>query len=120
MKRLPTIFFTACALFFACSPGDRIAGSKGGSETTNGITACVYRPDGVPAAGSIVRLRRSDYVSRTDALSTMAPDRSDAATDDQGRFSIATIEPGAYCIEVKVKFYRAIEQKRRRFYESNC
>lgn len=101
--RLP---LALCALLFACSPGERIAGSKGGSETTNGVTACIHRGDGTPAAGSIVRLRRADYVRRPAALVKTAVtvaavvDSSDIATDSQGRFFITNITPGNYRIEV--------------------
>jgi hypothetical protein len=92
-------------LLLTCSPGDRIAGAKGGSETTNGVTACIYHDGGAPAVGSIVHLRSADYVSRSDALVTSSThltsrDNVDVLTDSQGRFTIADIVPGDYYIEI--------------------
>ncbi|MBN1307212.1 MAG: DUF2341 domain-containing protein [Chitinispirillaceae bacterium] len=100
MRRLRTPFLTLLALGIACSLGDRIAGSKGGSETTNGVTACIHHLDGTPAAGSVVRLRRADYIREPAALFKTTLNSADMITDPQGRFSIANIEPGDYCIEV--------------------
>ncbi len=90
----------AAALLLACSAGDRIASSKGGSETTNGIMASIHHSDGTPAAGSRIRLRRTDYVSRPPALARKAVDSSDFVTDQQGRFFITGIIPGEYCVEI--------------------
>ncbi len=100
MKRLFAVSVAAFGVFLACSPGERIAGSKGGSETTNGVTACVYRSDGAPAAGSIVRLRPADYLSPPPATGNASPESADVPTDARGRFTVAGMRPGAYCIEV--------------------
>jgi Concanavalin A-like lectin/glucanases superfamily/Domain of unknown function (DUF2341) len=86
-------------LLLSCS-GDRIAGSKGGSETTNGITACIRLSDGTPAAGSIVRLRRADFVSRPAVLAKSKLSSADIVTDSKGVFTIRDIDPGKYSIEV--------------------
>lgn len=83
----------------SCS-GDRIAGSKGGSETTNGITACIKSSDGTPAAGCIVRLRRADFVSRPAVLAKPNLNSADIITDSKGVFTIKDIDPGIYSIEV--------------------
>jgi hypothetical protein len=99
MRLLCLIFYAAFAIFFACSSGVGIAG-RGGSETTNGVTARVYHRDGAPATGGIVRLRRADYVSRPAAFVKKAKDASDVVIDLNGRFTIVKIDPGAYCIEV--------------------
>ena len=86
--------------FFACSID--IAGSKGGSETTNGVVACIVNSNGVPAAGSTVRLRRADYISESAALAKKVKysDSTDFVTNDSGKFFIPNIMPGSYCIEV--------------------
>jgi hypothetical protein len=86
-------------LLLSCS-GDRIAGGKGGSETTNGITACIRLSDGTPAAGSTVRLRRTDFVSRPAALSKTKLNSADIVTDSNGIFTINDIDTGMYSIEV--------------------
>jgi hypothetical protein len=107
MKRLLlAVPAAASAILLACSPGDRMAGTKGGSETTNGVIACIRRSDGSPAAGAAVRLRRADYLSRPGLtmgkIAGVASkfDSSDIVTDPQGVFWIAGIDPGSYCIEV--------------------
>jgi regulation of enolase protein 1 (concanavalin A-like superfamily) len=78
----------------------QVADATGGSETTNGITACAIRADGTPAAGAIVRLRRSDWVTQLPALAKSAFYGADALTDSNGRFEITGIDPGSYRIEV--------------------
>jgi len=95
-----SLLVTVLLLLLGCIPGDRIAGSKGGSETTNGITACIRHGDGTPAQGSIVRLRKSDYVSRPASLAKTLADSLDVLTDREGRFMLRGIQPGSYCIEV--------------------
>jgi hypothetical protein len=38
------------SVLLMCTTGGDIAGSKGGSETTNGISASIHHDDGTPAA----------------------------------------------------------------------
>lgn len=97
LVHLPTI---VALLLLACSSGGDLAGSKGGSETTNGITACIVRGDGTPAAGVIARLRRSDFVSTPARLGKSTLNSADIVTDMQGRFIIKDIDPGSYRIEI--------------------
>jgi hypothetical protein len=78
----------------------QVADATGGSETTNGITACAIRADGTPAAGAIVRLRRSDWVTQPPALAKTAIYGADALTDSNGRFEMRGVNPGIYRIEV--------------------
>lgn len=87
------------ALFFFCSSGE-IAGTKGGSETTNGVTACIVNTDGTPAAGSIVRLRLAEYISSqlSEPKSLLS---TDIFTDSKGTFAFKNIKPGNYFIEVQ-------------------
>ena len=100
MKPLLFAALAAFGLYLSCSSGEKIAGSKGGSETTNGVTACVFRGDGTPASGSVVHLRRTDYVSLPAVPFKKTLESADALTDAHGRFLILGIDPGAYCIEV--------------------
>ncbi len=51
----------ATALFFACT-SDRIAGGTT-TETTNGLRAGIYLPDGTPVTGARVVLRPDAYIS---------------------------------------------------------
>jgi len=99
VRHFYTVFFILIANLLSCST-DRIAGSIGGSETTNGVTACIYREDGTPASNSVVRLRRADYISQSASFVKKIPDRIDMLTDTHGRFAIMNIAPGDYCIEV--------------------
>ncbi len=71
-----------------------------GSETTNGVTACVVRADGSPAAHAEVRLRPGDYLSPAAASAKPAIFTADAWTDDSGRFEITGIDAGAFRIEI--------------------
>ena len=87
-------------LLFGCTSGDRLAGSKGGSETTNGITAAIHLGTGVPASGSSVRLRSADYVSAIGMLEKATVDSTDITTDAEGKFFIRNIVPGSYSVEV--------------------
>jgi hypothetical protein len=95
---------TICVAAFAiigisCSEYTRVAGW--GSETTNGVTASIYKSDGSPAVGAIVRLRRSDYVTLPPtSLTKLAIYGADALTDAEGHFEIMGIDPGSYSIEV--------------------
>lgn len=98
MKHLLIAFPVFLALVSACSIGD-IAGSKGGSETTNGICARVLNSDGTPAAGSLVRLRQADYIS-SPALAKQTIKSKEIHTDSLGRFLITGIDHGDYCVEV--------------------
>jgi hypothetical protein len=106
-------FFTAAAcatlaFLFACTGGDRLAGSKGGSETTNSLVACITHRDGTPAAGSVVRLRKTDYLSQPGMLAKRAASVTDTVfktiadtlVDTSGRFEISSIAPGSYCVEI--------------------
>jgi len=79
----------------------------GGSTTTdNAIVAAEIRnPDGSPAIKAIVRLRPADYLSSTKHLvpvkrSAVALTKMDTETDSEGSFSIDSLEPGSYFIEV--------------------
>jgi hypothetical protein len=92
---LSALFVARCTM-----DSDTIAGSKGGSETTNGVTASVVLPDGRPAAGVRVRLRSSDYTVSVIDPGRRANAAIDTVTDSSGTFFIDSIEPGSYRIEV--------------------
>ena len=93
--------FLCLLVGLACTPG--VGPLSGGtSETTNGVSATVHNPNGTPAAGAAVRLRRSDYVTPVSMSerNKSAVVSSDALTDNNGRFEIRRIDPGSYLIEV--------------------
>jgi len=84
----------------SCSRSTQVAGW--GSETTNGVTAAVVRQDGTPAAGAVVRVRKSDFVTQPPAdLAKTSIYSADALTDELGRFEIKGIDPGSYSVEVR-------------------
>jgi hypothetical protein len=70
-----------------------------GSETTNGVAACVVHTDGSPAVGAIVRVHRSDYLT-PGTLAKPAASDTNALTDANGRFKIMGIDSGAFHIEI--------------------
>jgi len=76
--------------------------TAGGSTTSDNakVMATVYNTKGSPAAGAVVRLRRSDYVSQSAGLAKQAVSTADTLTDAQGRFEFKGIDSGAYRIEV--------------------
>ncbi len=78
-----------------------MAGSKGGSETTNGVTACILHSNGAPASGCVVHLRPADYISKSTVTESMLIFKTDTLTDSEGRFTINGLSPGTYCIEVQ-------------------
>lgn len=79
-----------------------VAGGSGG-ETTNGITACIVDTNGVPVKGAVVRLRRSDYVTRPPSLGKSSTYGADILTDSLGRFALYDIDMGHYRLEVTAK-----------------
>jgi len=99
-RALHVLGMAAIALIMACSSGPSGMAGGGSVEVPNGVTACVIRTDGTPAAGAMVRLRRSDYVAQLPALAKTAMYGADALTDSNGRFKITGIDPGSYRIEV--------------------
>jgi len=93
--KAPALILTLLLLALSCT-----FDSIGGSETTNGVMARIVYPDGTPAAGSAVRLRRADYVSDISVLSKKSKGFADMITDSQGRFIIDEIDTGDYCVEI--------------------
>jgi len=93
------LIVTGALLLLECS-SERISGTKGGSETTNGIIATVFTGDGAPAAGSVVRIRRADYISSPDSSCKTTADCFDSVTDTNGRFMARGLEPASYHVEI--------------------
>ncbi|MBD3391357.1 MAG: hypothetical protein GF418_04855 [Chitinivibrionales bacterium] len=88
-------------LIIGCSTGSDIAGVPGsGSETTNGFTASVVYPGGAPAAGATVTMRPSGYLAESGGLAKSRVYSYDAQTDENGVFSIDSVDTGQYYIEV--------------------
>ena len=100
MKALQLILALLLLTLSCTTGGERLAGSKGGSETTNGVMARIVYPDGTPAAESAVRLRKADYVSDISALPKKSAVYADIRTDSQGQFMIDSLDTGSYCIEI--------------------
>jgi hypothetical protein len=93
--------------------------AKAGAATSIGLwksrapllTATMYTPAGLPAAGFSVVLRRSDYASK--ALNNATIDSNKTTTNGSGFLSIDSLDTGAYSLEVTdtkayavlIKFY---------------
>jgi regulation of enolase protein 1 (concanavalin A-like superfamily) len=101
MRRFLTtaLWLTACGSLFcvACTSSNAPVAGGGSSETVIGM---VVDSSGQPSVQAIVRLRRSDYLSRLPALAKSALYSADALTDSNGRFEITGIDQGSYRIEV--------------------
>jgi hypothetical protein len=82
----------------SCSNLESVAGW--GSETTNGVAACVVNADGSPAVGAIVHIRRSDFLTSAKTVAKSAVSEANALTDTNGNFEIFGIDSGAFYIEI--------------------
>jgi hypothetical protein len=85
-----------------CSSGGSIAGGSG-TGTGNGFAVgTVITPDGQPAAGAIIHLRRSDYLADTmsASLSRSAVSQCDVIASSGGSFAIGSLDTGVYSIEI--------------------
>lgn len=82
-----------------CSMFTEQSKAKGGSETTNGITAQVKDPEGTPLVNARVSIRPIDF---TDAsiLAKVVHTSFDTFTDEQGWFSIPDMQSGTYFLEI--------------------
>lgn len=100
MKLLLKILPALTVLAIVYCGGNQIAGSKGGSETTNGITVCVVHSDGSAAKGCAVHLRKAAYVCLAAKTDLNNVNKMDTVTDSLGRFIVKGIDTGSYCIEV--------------------
>lgn len=105
--------FTALAVLALLVSGcgdTRVVGSEIGNPTIAGV---ILNPDGSPAAGAMVSLRRKDYVAmgigETLIRSEVEPEiwlakkgvfKADVETDAKGRFKIDSVDTGSYRIEV--------------------
>lgn len=101
-SRLFPALILLAALCAGClfDPQNRVAGG-GSSETTNGLVmGRVTAPDGSPAMGARVVLRRRDFLKENDiALAKAARLAAETVTDSLGRFAIDSIDPGDYFLE---------------------
>ena len=100
---LPTVF--------SCSQHDKVAGSEIGNPTTVALSGTALYPDGRPAGGAKVTLRRTDYLAE-DAGNSLLPTssrtalskktglakagivRTGAWTDNQGHFTVDSVDQG--------------------------
>lgn len=92
---------TAMIALLQCVSDDNVAGT--GSHAGNGrITCSLFNNDGSFASGASVYLRPHDYTVNISgkALSKSCISRVDTRTDSHGVFSIDSIDPGNYSIEV--------------------
>lgn len=89
------------ALFVACGGPERIAGNNGpttGTEAGNAFTARVMRLDGSPAAGAVVKARRTGSVEDSSSWPSGIVDstgRVRLVVDTAGAWTVEFAEPGA-------------------------
>lgn len=102
---------------FSCTTHDKVAGSEIGNPTTVALSGTALYPDGKPAGGAKVLLRRTDYLAE-DAGNSLLPNssrtalskksgsaemgmvRTGAWTDNQGHFTVDSVDLGDYRLEV--------------------
>ncbi|GAH74057.1 unnamed protein product, partial [marine sediment metagenome] len=97
-----TALGTAFTLFLACLGGPSEPDVLAGGSTIEvvGVVGVVRYPDGTPASGADVVLRRASVTPGA----TQQPEREEigrTSTDGSGFFHIETIQPGALHLEAK-------------------
>lgn len=101
LRRLAALAM-ALALFACFGEETRVAG--GGGVEVEGITVegMAYFPDDKPVSGARVRLRPWDYLQAPTVPKSgvAAKDRADTVTDAAGRFTVDSLLPGVYSIQV--------------------
>lgn len=88
-------------LYIGCASNDTISGT--GSQSGNGrITCLIYNNDGSPASGAAVHLRSQNYIANIAGagLEKITYSNYDTWTDENGAFSIDSVDTGSYCIEI--------------------
>ncbi len=93
----------ACVLFslIGCRPDNGVAGGST-SEGEAKIAGLAIYPDGRPVTGARVRLRTESFAADSLRLRAdiAAGQAADGVTDAQGRFRLAGIAAGKYCVEI--------------------
>lgn len=84
-----------------CADPDRVAGGSS-YETENAVAARFLTPDGIPAAGALVRARPLEWV---DGGSSQQP--PDLRTDKDGRCTLR-LGPGAWRLEARLSGFVAV------------
>ena len=99
MKKPLLLGITFVLVLMRCSD---LVPTAGGSTTSDNakVMAIVYNTKGSPAAGAMVRLRRSDYVTKPIGLAKLTIDSAETLTDAQGRFEFNGIDSGVYHVEI--------------------
>jgi hypothetical protein len=101
MRRVRSLSGVMAALgalaFFGCGDFGRTAGGTSDTDNAVVVAGTTLAPDGVPAAGDSVRLRRSDYLSPFPALGKVVRARAkvDTVTDPAGRFRLDSHDNGS-------------------------
>ncbi len=98
MKKNFEILIIIVVLCLSCNFGTDVAGT---SEQGNArVTATVYSSDGTPASGATVRVRREDYTKNAVFHKVLATGYLNLNTDQDGKFSIESLDTGSFLIEV--------------------
>jgi len=103
MKTIRCLLLSVAAALLAlrCTGmGDVAGGTSTGSETTNGIVACIRNTDGSPAAGARISLLPARYLAPPLPQAPGAEaDRITAIADSAGYFFFGSLDTGDYAIE---------------------
>ncbi len=99
MNRLLYQYLLLFLCLQGCSMFTEQSKAKGGSETTNGITAQVKNPEGKPMVNARVSIRPVDFVDTT-VLAKVLSTHFETYTDAQGWFSIPEMQSGVYFLEI--------------------
>ncbi len=113
IKIIKIIFITLSITLYLCS-NDSLSGGFG-SETTNGrISGKALLPDGRPAAGARVSVRRTDFVNLSflgEISATNPRTIGDAVTDSEGAFLVDSLDTGSYFVEINDNKSNAVKQQ---------
>lgn len=102
MKRFQAICCLAAFSLFACSQGEKTAGST--FETENSVAKIfIATSEGSPAANRTVKIHRAHFLKGVDVDSATAlfGGREGSETDESGILTLDSIVPGDYLVEVE-------------------
>lgn len=92
------LLFSLAGVAAGCS--SRVAGGST-TETTNSVVASALYPDGIAAAGALVRLRPDGYLAVGDgSVEDQGGAVRDAIADGNGDVTLDGLSPGAYSLEI--------------------
>lgn len=90
------VLIAIAIIYLLClSCTQQVAGTDNGSETTNGIVAAVVDQSGSPARNAVVNAAPASLTPEDFTWFVYS-----TKTDSQGNFSIRSMDPGVYTLEI--------------------